>query len=137
MSTTVDDLVLMSLKGYYDRGILVPITSSKEVPFIIKRIFYVTQHTGWRGGHAHKICSQLLTCLGGVIQVVVSDGKDKREVSLDSPTKGLYIPKGLWAEQYYSDSRDILLVICDHDYDTNEYIRDPDEFRKWKKINEA
>lgn len=115
-----------------DRGLLVVAEAGKEVPFNIARIFAITgvEHGNVRGGHAHKKLSQMLICISGMVEVTVDDGKERNAITLDHPTKALLVPPGIWAEQTYSSSDTILLVLCDRVYEEEDYIRNYQEFVK-------
>tara|TARA_R110000824_G_scaffold192331_5_gene374415 strand:- start:1168 stop:1566 length:399 start_codon:yes stop_codon:yes gene_type:complete len=118
-----------------DRGNLTVLENLKDVPFDFQRVFYVygVKARERRGEHAHTITSQLLVCLKGSVTVECKDGKNEEFVILDSPTKGVIIPAGIWAEQIYVEEDTILLVLCDHLYFEEDYIRDYKEFLKWKE----
>jgi len=118
-----------------DSDLVVIEGSNNDIPFEIKRIFSVRSLTKTvRGKHAHKECTQVLTCPHGEIEVLCFDGKKEQAFKLDKPYKGLLIQPGIWAEQRYIKDNSILTVICDSFYDENEYIRDKEEFLKFKKL---
>lgn len=107
---------------------------SPEIPFEIKRIFTVTANEDvTRGRHAHKECAQLLVALSGRCDVVCDDGTEKKTITLDSSEKGMLIPPSIWAEQTYA-SGTVLMVITDMIYDESDYIRDYDEFLKYRGL---
>lgn len=124
---------LLPFNAFYNGGNLVPITENKEVPFDIKRVFYVwdVPNNEVRGKHAHYECDQLLICLKGVLKVLIDDGNQQKVQVLDSPEQGLLIPAGLWAEETYMEDA-IMLVLCSHKYDTEDYIHSYEDFVKWK-----
>lgn len=103
---------------------------SKDVPFEPKRYFVVfkvpSQET--RGEHAHHKCHQFLICLTGTCAVVVDDGKTRREISLNSPDLGIYLPPLTWGTQYKYSSDAVLLVFASDYYDADDYIRNYSEF---------
>ena len=121
-----------------DNGSLVIIERTKDLPFTIARVFSVQAPAGSiRGQHAHKKCTQFLTCPIGEIEVICEDGKESVKFILDNPKKGILIPPGIWAEQNYRTSNSLLNVICDLDYDPNDYIRSYSEYKSFiqaKKI---
>ena len=122
---------LMKLQTISDsNGTLVVNESAKLLPFTTKRYFIVydvPQHE-IRGGHAHRIQHQFLTCVRGSVHVVVENGHHRAEVILDSPGAGLYIPPQRWAFQYKYSPDSALLVLCSDEYNPQEYINDYDEF---------
>ena len=102
----------------------------RSVPFTPRRFFMVfdVPSKNVRGEHAHRNCHQFLICVRGSVQCVVDDGTSRREVCLDSPSLGLYMPAGLWGTQYrYSDDA-LLLVFASEFYDSDDYIRDYDKY---------
>ena len=130
---TIDTAQPMPFKEHANGGSLVALTESAEVPFDIKRIFYVwdVPDNETRGKHAHYECDQLLICLKGTLKVLIDDGSQKKVQILDSPGQGLLIPAGLWAEETYIDNA-IMVVLCSHEYDTEDYIHSYKEFVEWK-----
>ncbi len=119
-------------------GNITPITSSVEIPFDIKRIFYLFDIPGGesRGAHAHKECHQLLIAASGSFEVMLDDGETKRIVQLNRPYFGLHIPPGIWASEINFSSGSICLVLASHVYQEADYIRDYDVF-KTLRFNES
>ena len=76
----------------------------------------------------HRECHQFLICVSGQVNVAVDDGKQRGEVTLDSPTVGLYVPPRVWASQYRYDRQAVLLVFASHPYDPGDYIREYETF---------
>src|ERR1017187_6547035 len=107
-------------------GNITPITNSNEIPFDIKRIFYIYDIPSGeeRGAHAHKECHQLLIAASGSFEIEINDGKTKRTVMLNRPNLGLHIPPGIWAGEKGFSSGAICLVMASHKYDDKDYIRD-------------
>jgi len=104
----------------------------KELPFQPKRHFLVFGVPGKevRGEHAHRTCHQFLIVPHGSVAVVADDGSTRREVVLDHPSLGFYLPPLTWGIQYKYSSDAVLLVFASHSYDPDDYIRDYDEFLK-------
>lgn len=125
---------MWDLPNYRDlRGSLVAMEFVDDLPFTPVRTFVVFSVPGGevRGEHAHRECAQFLIAAHGALTVVVDDGTHSTEVSLDSPTRGLYIPPGVWAVQYKFQEGGVLVVHASHSYDSDEYIRDYSEFRQY------
>ena len=103
---------------------------SEGVPFVPQRWFlvYDVPSPQVRGEHAHRVCEQFLICVSGQVMVAVDDGRNRAEVLLDSPTVGVYIPAGVWASQFRYGANAVLLVLASLPYDSDDYIRDYDEF---------
>jgi len=113
-----------------DRGSLVALESGKEVPFSIKRIYYIfgTSQGVARGFHAHKALKQVAFCVSGSCRFVLDDGKKEKEVILNSPNQGLLIEHMVWHEMYDFSEDCVLMVLASEHYDEADYIRDYDEF---------
>lgn len=103
---------------------------SKDVPFDIKRVFYLYDIPAGedRGAHAHKECHQFLIAASGSFEVQLDDGRNKRTVRLDRPYYGLHIPPGIWASELAFSSGAICLVLTSHTYDEKDYIRNYGDF---------
>jgi oxalate decarboxylase/phosphoglucose isomerase-like protein (cupin superfamily) len=111
-------------------GNITPVHNNIEVPFAIKRIFYLYDIPGGesRGAHAHKECHQFLIAVSGSFEVLLDDGKTKRMVQLNRPYIGLHIPPGIWASEVNFSSGSICLVLASHQYNELDYIREYDEY---------
>ena len=107
-------------------GNISPIQGDIDLPFDIKRVFYLYDIPGGedRGAHAHKECHQFIIAASGSFNVLVNDGQNKRIFSLNRPYYGLHIPPGIWAAEMGFSSGSICLVLTSHEYDENDYIRD-------------
>jgi dTDP-4-dehydrorhamnose 3,5-epimerase-like enzyme len=102
------------------------------IPFLIKRIFNVrSEKNSIRGKHAHRLCSQLLICSNGSIEVICDDSFDQKVFILDRPNLGLLIPPGIWAEQKYLQHNSSMTVVCDRLYESEDYISDYDKFKEF------
>lgn len=135
IKNSVNYLELIKLKSdSSENGNLTVIQSFSDIPFAFSRIFYVNAKRGSvRGQHAHKECSQFLICPTGAVSVSCDDGNNRKIFLLDKPDYGLLIPPGIWAEQTYIEENSLLLVICDKEYNENEYIRKYRDFIKYYK----
>ncbi|MCR5255644.1 MAG: FdtA/QdtA family cupin domain-containing protein [Acetatifactor sp.] len=113
-----------------DRGMLVALEENKEIPFQIKRVYYMfeTGENVRRGYHAHKHLEQVLICVQGKCKIHLDDGYLTKEVCLDSPTYGLYIGNDVWREMYDFSTNAVLLVLASEIYDETDYIRDYQRF---------
>ena len=107
-------------------GHLTPIESGVDIPFEIKRIYYLTRvpENTIRGFHAHKNLEQILICMNGKVTISVSTPYDKKLITLDDPAKGLYIGPMIWREMYDFSPGSVLTVLASAHYDENDYIRD-------------
>lgn len=112
------------------RGSLAVAEVGKALPFVPKRVFTVFEVPSRevRGEHAHRTLEQVLVCIRGQVSIVVDDGFERQEVTLNSPRIGLYIPPLVWAIQYKFSHDALLLVFASERYDPEDYIRDYDEY---------
>lgn len=118
-----------------DCGNLTVMQSRQDVPFDIKRVFYLYDIPGGesRGAHAHKNCHQFLVAVSGSFEVMLDDGKNKRTVVLNRPFYGLHIPPGIWAAEQGFSSGSVCLVLASEKYDEADYIRDYEAFLRYAK----
>jgi dTDP-4-dehydrorhamnose 3,5-epimerase-like enzyme len=133
--STIYDCMLLTLpKNHQMNGNLTSITNSQEVPFDIKRIYYLYDVPGGnsRGGHAHKDLYQIMIALSGSFSVTLDDGTLKRNFLLNQPYQGLLIPPGLWRDLDNFSSGSICMVLASELYDENDYFRDYEKFLDWK-----
>lgn len=136
MNSTVYDCSLFELPRFNDRrGNLSHVTNNVEIPFEVKRVFYIYDIPGGenRGAHAHKECHQFLCAVSGSFEVLLDDGRIKRTVSLNRPYYGLHIPPGIWASEGAFSSGAICLVLTSHLFDEGDYIREYNEYLKARK----
>ena len=121
--------------GNSDVGFLTALEGDREIPFDIKRIYYVytVPKEIKRGFHAHKRLEQILICMSGSVKIKVDNGNEKRIFELSNPSKGLYIGPGIWREMYDFDKSAVLLVLASEYYNEEDYIRDYEEFLKMIK----
>lgn len=115
-----------------DRGSLVALEQSGNVPFDIKRVYYMfdTKEGVSRGFHAHKTLKQVAIAIRGSCNFVLDDGKNRANVLLDNPCKGLYINELVWREMDQFSSDCVLMVLASEHYDEKDYIRSYDAFTK-------
>lgn len=113
-----------------DRGMLVALEESKEIPFLVKRVYYMydTVEGCRRGYHAHKKLKQVLVCVHGSCKIHLDDGYSQKELFLCKPYEGLYISSNIWREMYDFSSDAVLLVLASDVYDETDYVRDYQKF---------
>lgn len=114
-----------------------PGESSPGVPFAIARVFTIggVSPGGVRGNHAHRRCSQVVTCLTGTVQIRITDGQATKNFSLTSPAEGLWVPPGLWMSLTFVLSGTLVAVFCDQSYAAEDYLRDWDEFLRYQYLS--
>ena len=115
-----------------ERGKLVSLEGSRNIPFEIKRVYYIydTLPEQERGKHAHKEQEQIIIAIDGSSQFVLDDGRTRETVWLNRPDIGLYIGKNMWREMRHFSYGCKLLILASTYYDEKEYIRNYDEFLK-------
>ncbi|MQX54360.1 sugar 3,4-ketoisomerase [Alcanivorax sediminis] len=127
----------MSLARWHDlpylgdgRGGLVAVEGLSDVPFEIRRVYYIfdTERGVSRGFHAHKELKQLMVCVSGRCEISLDDGKVKENVTLDSPKRGIIVESMMWREMHNFSENCVLLVMASDPYDESDYIRDYREF---------
>lgn len=133
--STIYDCNIIELSKIHNRsGNITAIEGSINVPFDIKRLYYLYDVPGGaeRGGHAHKELEQLIIAASGCFDVLLDDGNNKKVVELNRPYFGLHIVPGIWREIFNFSSGGICLVLASEKYDENDYIRDLDLFKFMK-----
>ena len=117
------------------RGSLVALEALQNIPFEIKRVYYIfgTQKDVARGFHAHRALKQVALAVAGKCRMILDDGTTREDIWLDSPSKGLYIEHAMWREMHDFSENCVLLVLASEHYDESDYIRDYDEFKEYVK----
>lgn len=129
----VGDAALYRMRRVSDlRGALTVGEVEKDLPFAPQRYFLVfdVPSRELRGEHAHKTCHQFLVCVHGSCRVLLDDGDSRRELTLDRPDLGVYMPPMIWGTQYRYSADAVLLVLASLPYDPDDYIRSYDAFLK-------
>jgi dTDP-4-dehydrorhamnose 3,5-epimerase-like enzyme len=127
------DIKLIQFQSHGDeRGSLVSLEQNKNIPFDIKRVYYLfsTKDGVRRGFHAHKKLKQLAVVLKGSCRFLLDDGKEKIEILLDNPAQGLYIESFIWREMFEFSEDCVLMVLADSIYDEDDYIRNYEDFKE-------
>lgn len=117
------------------RGSLVSLETEKNIPFEIKRVYYLfdTKNGVSRGFHAHQKLKQVAIVLKGSCRFILDDGKERITVYLDDPTQGLLIESFIWREMTDFSSDCVLMVLANNEYDESDYVRDYDQFKMMAK----
>ena len=135
---TVNDCRIIEMDKHHSdsAGNLTVVENFKEIPFEMKRIYYLYDIPGGeeRGGHAHKKLFQFIIAAGGSFDVIIDDGKEKRTVTLNRPYYGLLIVPGIWRELNNFSAGATCLVLASEKYDEADYIRNYDEFLNYKRL---
>lgn len=135
VNTVFDCRIIELDKHHSDRkGNLSVVENGKDVPFSVKRVYYLYDVPGGesRGGHAHKALRQLIVAVSGSFSVTLDDGKDKKTFVLNRPYQGLLVVPGIWRTLDDFSSGSVCLVLASEKYDEGDYIRDYEEFLGFK-----
>ena len=133
--TTIHDCRIIDIRKYTDnRGYLSVIEGGIDIPFEIKRIYYLYMvPEAARGAHAHKTLRELIIAASGSFEVRVFDGKREKTILLNHPSQALYLPCGVWEELKNFSSGSIALVLASTPYNPDDYYRDFEELLQHKK----
>lgn len=137
MSSSVYDCVILPLNKIHNRaGNITIIEGESDIPFPVKRIYYLYDIPGGetRGGHGHKELRQLIVAASGSFNVLLDDGQNKKIVTLNRPDYGLMIVPGIWRELIEFSSGAVCLVLASHVYDPDDYLNDYEIFLEWKLL---
>lgn len=135
-NSSVYDCSVIPLNKINDRfGNITIVEGSQNVPFDVKRIYYLYDIPGGeiRGGHAHKDLFQLIVAVGGSFDIALDDGTNKRIVKLNRPDYGLLVVPGIWRDLLEFSSGSVCMVLASLKYDESDYIRVYEEFLEFKK----
>lgn len=115
-----------------ERGSLIAIEEQRDIPFPIRRIYYIfgTQPGVIRGLHAHRQLQQVMVCLHGACKLQLDDGQDQIVVTMERNTQGVLIDRMVWHQMYDFTADCVLLVLADDYYDEGDYIRDYQDFER-------
>lgn len=134
-NTCVYDCTIIELdKHHHEKGNITVVENSFTVPFDIQRTYYLYDIPGGesRGGHAHKELRQLIVAASGSFTVTLDDGKVRRSFVLNRPYQGLLVVPGIWRTLDDFSSGTVCLVLASHIYDEHDYIRDYQDFIRYK-----
>eukprot|EP00825_Cyclidium_porcatum_P040584 TRINITY_DN5167_c0_g1_i1.p1 TRINITY_DN5167_c0_g1~~TRINITY_DN5167_c0_g1_i1.p1 ORF type:complete len:139 (-),score=8.82 TRINITY_DN5167_c0_g1_i1:282-698(-) len=126
-----DEVRIITLSKYLDiRGNLSVIEENKDIPFGVKRAYWIYDVPGGekRGGHAYKDNQEFIVALSGSFDVVLNDGYTTKTYSLNRSYYGLYVPGGLWREMENFSTNSFALILASTGYDKNDYVYDYSAF---------
>lgn len=138
MNTTVFSCSIIKLPQLGNRnGHITAVNNCQEVPFVIKRVFYLYDIPSGesRGAHGHKECHQFLLAASGSFEVLLNDGKVQRQILLNRPDLGLHIPPGIWAAEVNFSGGAICLVLASELFDEDDYLTNYNEFLLFKTLS--
>ncbi|WP_332456915.1 sugar 3,4-ketoisomerase [Petrimonas sp.] len=137
MNTTINDVKIIDLPIFGDpRGNLSFIEEEKQVPFKIKRTYWIYDVPGGqvRGGHAFKNQLEFIVALSGSFDIVIDDGLNKQTYSLSRSFYGLYIPHGLWRQMENFSTNSLAMILSSTLYSEEDYIRKYPDFLNYKGL---
>lgn len=133
-ATVYDCNVIHLPKIYREAGSITPVQNNLEIPFSIRRIYYLYDIPAGetRGAHAHKSLEQLIIAASGSFDITIDDGRNKKTVHLNRPFMGLHIKPYIWRDMSNFSSGATCLVLASNLYNAQDYIRDYEEFIRMK-----
>ena len=128
------ELIPLQIHGD-QRGSLVSLETTKNIPFEIKRVYYLfdTKADVTRGYHAHRELKQVAIAIRGSCRFALDDGNERINILLDNPSQGLLIESFIWREMSDFSDDCVLMVLADKEYDESDYIRDYEQFLEMAK----
>lgn len=132
---TLDDVKLLYLpKILDDRGNLSFFQNNDQIPFAMKRVYWIYDVPGGehRGSHAYKELQEIIIALSGSFDVVLHDGRNEKKYTLNHAYYGLYVPKMIWRQMENFSTNSIAFIAADREYDASDYIRDFKQFQSLK-----
>jgi hypothetical protein len=134
-NTVFDCSIIDMSKVHTKSGNITVVENGTNIPFEVKRVYYLYDVPGGeiRGGHAHYELEQYIVAASGSFEVILDDGFNTKRVFLNRPNLALHIVPGLWRKLDNFSSGSICLVLASHVYETNDYIRNYNQFLKLKK----
>lgn len=135
MSSNSSNIKFLDIPKVHDERGSLAVIEKEVVPFEIKRVYYLydVPSDSFRGGHAHKEQESVIIALSGSFEVTLDDGENKQKITLNKPTKALYVSTYIWREIDNFSSGAVCLVLASTNYNEAEYIRDYDQFKNQVK----
>jgi len=133
--TRIKDCRIITLKKHHHaNGNLTAVNNGVELPFDIKRTFYIYDVPGGaeRGGHSHYTCQEFIIAISGSFDVTVDDGTDKYTFTLNRPNQGLLVAPGIWRTLQNFSSGSVCLALASHHFDEEDYVREYEDFIRLK-----
>ncbi len=137
MEAKLSDVAILDIPVIKDPRGSLSVIEDGVLPFSVERVFYLfdVPYESYRGGHAHHELQQFMVAINGSFDVLLDDGAQKRQITLNRPDKGLLIPPGIWREMLNFSSGSVCLVLASLPFSEDDYIRDYDEFLKLKNVH--
>jgi len=137
INKTIKDIRIIDIPKITDPRGNISVIEKNTLPFDIKRVYYLydVPSDASRGGHAHKLQLEVLIALSGSFEVKLDNGENVKTIMLNKPNKGLLIPVGVWRELENFSSGSVCLVMASDVFDEDDYIRDYNDFKLFKRGN--
>ena len=135
--TSVYECSIVELsRHHHEKGNITVVENSSTIPFEVRRTYYLYDIPGGesRGGHAHRKLQQVIVAASGSFSVTLNDGRVKRTFVMNRPYQGLLIVPGIWRTLEDFSSGSVCLVLASEKYEESDYIRDYEEFIKYKNV---
>ena len=133
----INNVKILKLKRIISNGASLYVFENISRLIKVKRIFTIKINKfnkNIRGGHAHKIDNQIITCQNGSVNFYIDDGLNRKKIKLNNSLRAIYVPKHIWTETEYLTGDTVVTVYSSSNYDEKSYIRDYDEFKNFRKI---
>jgi len=126
--------ILQIPKFMDSRGNLSVIEQNKDIPFEVKRVYWIYDVPGGekRGGHAYYKNKEFIVSLSGSFDIILDDGKCRKVFTLNRSYYGIYVPNGIWREMNNFSTNSLALILSSLPYDVNDYNFDYDTFKLMK-----
>jgi hypothetical protein len=134
-NNTIEDCKIVQLSKINNRaGNITIIENMIDIPFNVNRVYFLYDipSSESRGGHGHKALHQLVVAASGSFNINLNDGKNDKTIFLNRPDFGLLIVPGIWRDLSSFSSGSVCLVFASDFYSENDYIRDYNDFLKYK-----
>jgi hypothetical protein len=129
--SVLNDVRWIDLPSSVDpRGVLTSIEGELDIPFEIRRVFYMHHVITDRGGHAHADTEQVVIAAAGCFKMDLSDGTHTQTYTLNDPTRGVYTPRMVFIKLYDFSPGAVCLVLASTHYDMSKSIRSWEEYLK-------
>ncbi len=131
--SSIENCPIITLhKHHHENGNLSVVENFKELPFELRRIYYLYDIPGGeeRGGHSHHNCEEFIIAVCGSFDIILDDGVTQRTINLNRSNVGILVKPGIWRVLNNFSSGAVCLVIASEEYDESDYVRSYDEFKK-------
>jgi len=134
----INDCRIITLnRNHHANGNLTAVNNSVELPFDLKRTFYIYDVPGGaeRGGHSHYTCQEFIVAISGSFDVSIDDGENQYTYTLNRPYQGLLVAPGIWRTLQNFSSGSVCLALASDHFDEDDYVREYEKFIELKQSN--